>query len=99
MTVYNNHIFICTNQKDNNKQCCADHNAQEMLAYAKEQAINLGLNKATKFRISGSGCLGQCASGPVLVIYPKGEWHSYKTKEDINQILLAIAHENANVGG
>jgi (2Fe-2S) ferredoxin len=91
MTIYKNHMFICTNQKANDKPCCAKHNASEMVEHAKSLAKSLGLTKELKFRISSSGCLGQCAVGPVLVVYPEGEWHSYKTKEDIEQILLRIA--------
>ena len=91
MSYYKNHLFICTNQKDNNKQCCANGNASEMLAYAKQKAASLGLNKESKFRVSGSGCMGRCADGPVLVIYPRGEWYTYNSKEDIDRILNSIA--------
>ena len=50
----------------------------------KLRAKELGI-EAT--RINASGCLGQCARGPVMVIYPEGVWYAYKTKEDIDQIL------------
>jgi len=87
MSFYKNHIFICTNQKDSNKQCCANSNASEMVAYAKQQAALSGITKESKFRISSSGCMGRCSEGPVLAVYPKGVWYSYKSKEDIDQII------------
>lgn len=91
MTFYKKHMFICTNQKQSDKPCCANHNAQEMTEYAKARAKELGLSKELKFKISSSGCLGRCSEGPVLVVYPDGIWHSYKSKEDIDQILAKIA--------
>ena len=95
MTFYKKHMFICTNQKQNDKPCCANHNAQKMVEYAKSRAKELGLTKELQFRISSSGCMGRCADGPILVVYPEGEWHTYKNKEDIEQILAAIAQELA----
>jgi (2Fe-2S) ferredoxin len=99
MSHYNNHVFICTNKKDNDKKCCANANAVEILAYAKQRAKDLGLNKETKFKVSSSGCMGRCEEGPVLVVYPSGAWYKYNNKEDINNILMSIAnkathHEN-----
>ena len=91
MSYYQNHMFICTNQKAADKSCCANHAAKEMLDYAKEQAIALGLTKELKFRISSSGCMGRCADGPVLVIYPQCVWYNYQSKEDIDKILADLA--------
>jgi (2Fe-2S) ferredoxin len=86
---YKTHIFICTNKKEH-KRCCEDHNAHEMVRYAKEQAAILGLTKTRDFRISSSGCMGRCEQGPVLVVYPAGTWHSYSCKEDIDAILQSL---------
>ena len=87
MSFYKTHMFICTNQKDNNKQCCANSGALEMVAYAKQQAALLGITKESKVRINGSGCMGRCSKGPVLAVYPQGVWYTYKDKNDIDKIL------------
>lgn len=84
-------MFICTNQKSNGKPCCATHNSCEIVEYAKARSKELGLTKELKFRISSSGCLGRCSSGPVLVVYPDGVWHTYNSKEDIDKILIELA--------
>jgi (2Fe-2S) ferredoxin len=90
MAYYNNHLFICTNQKDG-KECCANHNAAEIVVYAKQRAKDLGLTKSVGFRISSSGCMGRCAEGPVMVLYPAGVWYTYKNKQDVDQLLSAVA--------
>lgn len=89
MSFYNKHIFFCTNQKSENKQCCANHNAAEMVAYAKQRSAELGVNKESKVRINGSGCMGRCELGPVIAVYPQGTWYTYKNTHDIDAILEA----------
>lgn len=67
------------------------HAAAELTAYAKQKAKQLGLTKEVGFRVSSSGCMGRCSEGPVLVVYPAGDWYSYKTTQDIDHILNAVA--------
>jgi (2Fe-2S) ferredoxin len=55
-----------------------------MHAYMKGRAKELGI-KTT--RINQSGCLERCEMGPTMVIYPEGVWYTYRTKEDIDEIL------------
>jgi (2Fe-2S) ferredoxin len=84
---YNKHVFFCTNQKDNGKQCCAEGDALAMWAYARERCKEAGLTAHDNVRISKSGCLGRCAEGPCLVVYPQGRWYRYETKADIDAIV------------
>jgi (2Fe-2S) ferredoxin len=44
----------------------------------------LGLRQ---IRINQSGCLNRCEVGPTMVIYPEGVWYTYRTEEDIEEIL------------
>lgn len=89
MSIYKNHMFFCTHTREDG-ECCGAANTADMIHYAKEKAKSLGLTKATQFRISSSGCMGRCKGGPFLVVYPKGEWFSYSTQEDIDHILESI---------
>lgn len=90
MSYFTNHMFICTNKRDG-KPSCGAHEASEVVTYAKEQAAELGLTKACKFRISSSGCLGRCKEGPLLAVYPSGAWYKYNNKEEVAAILSQIA--------
>jgi (2Fe-2S) ferredoxin len=83
---YEPHVFVCQNQRpaDHPRGCCRDKGSQEMHAYMKGRAKELGI-KTT--RINQSGCLERCEMGPAMVIYPEGTWYSYKTQEDIDEIL------------
>lgn len=93
MSYYKKHIFICTNQKDNNKQCCANSGLTEVVKYAKQFLGTLGINKDSKIRISSSGCMGRCELGPVLAVYPNGEWYHYRNLKDIENILSCVVQD------
>lgn len=92
MRNFDQHIFICTNNRNNKQQSCCDYNSIELLAFAKKLGKELGLDQKN-IRISSAGCLGNCKEGPVLVIYPKGQWYSYKNEQDIAKILNDVLHE------
>lgn len=90
MTYYSKHIFICTNQKDAGKACCANQGGQVFFDYMKKALNERELSGAGKFRLSKSGCLGRCGLGPCLVIYPEGLWYSYINFEDIDEIIEQV---------
>lgn len=84
---FNKHVFFCTNQKDNNKKCCATADAQEMWQYAKHKVHSEELTTDNQVRVSKSGCLGRCEVGPCVVVYPEGVWYTYKDEADIEEII------------
>lgn len=87
MSYYKKHVFFCTNLRANGRKCCADANAQELLAYAKNKISALQCNGKGKVRINSAGCMDRCAEGPVLVIYPDAVWYRYQTQADIDEII------------
>ena len=87
MSYYKHHVFFCTNQREDGKACCADHNAHDFLEYAKDQIKSLKLNGPGKCRINKSGCLDRCNKGPVIVVYPEAVWYTFKNKDDIDEII------------
>lgn len=87
MSYYEKHVFICTNQRDNGRQCCADGNAHELLQYAKARIKTLQKNGKGQVRINNAGCMDRCSEGPVLVIYPDAVWYHYETQQDIDEII------------
>ncbi len=87
MTHYTKHLFVCTNQKAEGKQCCAQSGGDAFFAHLKSKLQELGLHGPGKCRVSKSGCLGRCPSGPCLVIYPEGVWYTYASFADIDDII------------
>ena len=84
---YKKHVFFCTNQKDGGRKCCAQAGAADLRAYARQRMKDLDLDKPGGIRINTAGCLGHCAIGPALVIYPEGVWYTYHSQADIDRII------------
>lgn len=88
MSYYEKHVFFCTNQRESGKRCCGQGGEAERLRkYAKNRLKALGIHGAGQIRVNACGCLDRCEEGPILVIYPEGTWCSYKTTQDIDEII------------
>ncbi len=84
---FGQHLFICMNQRDDGRECCAEKGAHAAQQHLKTRVKELGLNRGDNVRINQSGCLGRCEEGPVLVIYPQGTWYTYIDNADIDEII------------
>ncbi len=84
---FKHHVFFCTNQRDDGRECCQRFGAAEIRDYAKQRIKALGVSGKEGVRINSAGCLDRCSAGPVLVVYPEGVWYSYIDKEDIDEII------------
>ncbi len=93
---YRRHVFCCTNVRPEGhpRGCCAEKGSDELRAYMKKQAKALGLKDV---RINSAGCLDRCELGPTLVIYPEGVWYSYRSREDVDEILRVHVKEGGRV--
>lgn len=87
MTFFKKHIFFCLNQRSNDKKCCNDAGATDMLLYTKQKIKELGLHGAGGVRVNRAGCLGRCKIGPNILIYPEGVWYTYQNESDIDEII------------
>lgn len=87
MSFYHKHVFVCINQKDAGKKCCQDAGADGVFEYLCEQLKARDLWGPAKVRVSRSGCLGRCALGPSLVVYPDNTWYRYTSLADIDRII------------
>lgn len=83
---YKHHVFICQNERTEGhvRGCCASKGAIDLLAYMKERVKDLNIKD---IRINKAGCFNACEKGPVMVIYPQGQWFCVKTKNDVDDIL------------
>ena len=90
---YAAHVFVCTNDRGGERKSCADNNRSLVKSKLKE-AVNKNGWKG-KVRISTSGCMGLCAKGSNVMIYPQKVWFSEVTPDDVDEIVSAIERELA----
>jgi (2Fe-2S) ferredoxin len=81
---YARQIFVCTNDQKGIKPSCADHQGEDVFtqlrAIAKERKLH------PKIRVAQAKCLGQCAKGVNIMIYPENIWISGVRTEDVASI-------------
>ena len=82
------HVFVCTNDRLGKKKSCADGNSPAVRKALKEAVADRGWKG--KVRVSQSGCLGLCAKGPNVIIYPQKIWFSDVSTDDSDLIISKI---------
>ena len=83
-TPYRRQIFVCTNNANGEKASCGDHNGEEVFRQLREIAKERKLHPIV--RVAQAKCLGQCAKGVNIMVYPENTWHSGVRIEDVKQI-------------
>ena len=94
---YTRHVFCCVNVRpdDHPRGCCSAKRSVQLRNYMKARTKELGLERV---RINASGCLDRCELGPTMVIYPEGVWYTYRTPEDVDEILERHIKDGERVG-
>jgi len=82
------HIFICTNDRGGEQRSCADQNSP-LIRKALKQAVN-DRGWQTQIRVSQSGCMGLCANGPNVMVYPQKIWFSEVSIDDVDTIVSKV---------
>lgn len=93
---YARHVFCCTNIRPagHPRGSCGDKGSEKLRNYLKARAKEAGLGDV---RINAAGCLDRCELGPTMVIYPEGVWYTYRTTEDLDEILQKHLVEGGRV--
>ncbi len=84
---YKYHIFCCVNERspENPKSSCKAKGSEAMLDFLKRTIHEKGLKR--EVRVTSTRCLGACAKGPTVVIYPEGIWYTVPKVEDAQEII------------
>jgi len=83
------HVLICTNDRHGEGKACADGESVKLREQLKE-AVHQRSHLKGRVRISSAGCLGLCAQGPNVLLYPQSIWFSGVTPADLPLLLEAI---------
>ncbi len=82
------HVFVCTNDRHGKRKSCADNNSAQIRKVLKEEVATRGWKP--KVRVSQCGCMGLCADGPNVILYPQKVWFSGVSENDVSDVILAV---------
>jgi (2Fe-2S) ferredoxin len=85
-THYRKLVLVCTNLRENGEECCGAKGSADLHAALKAAVKSV----ASDIRVSKTGCLGNCASGPTVVIQPDDVWLGGVTEADIPELVALI---------
>lgn len=84
---YRKLVLVCTNLREDGKECCAMKGSVEIHKKLKEAMKAADLT----VRVSKSGCLDRCSEGVTVTIQPDDIWLGGVTEADIPEIIrLAV---------
>jgi len=82
------HVFVCTNDRGGARKSCADNNGPLVKAELKAAIHDKGWKG--KIRVSTTGCMGLCAQGSNVMIYPQKIWFAEVSPSDVDEIVAAF---------
>lgn len=90
-------IFVCASFRAGGdpRGTCHKKGSVDLLPYIENEILDRGLNA----QITSTGCMKACDHGPVMVIYPQGQWYGKVEEEDtVDEILDALEDGGAVEG-
>ncbi|MCU0430210.1 MAG: (2Fe-2S) ferredoxin domain-containing protein [Cytophagaceae bacterium] len=82
---YKKHIFVCTNERNDGRECCGEQKGMELVACLKNLIKEHKLQK--EMRAQRAGCFDTCQHGPAMVVYPEGVFYGNVSVEDLTEIF------------
>ncbi len=82
------HVLVCVNERAGSCKSCGDHVGISIKEQLKAGVADRGLRP--RVRVSQTGCLGVCAKGPNVFVYPHKRWFSHVEEADVPLILDAV---------
>ncbi|MDZ4662600.1 MAG: (2Fe-2S) ferredoxin domain-containing protein [Pseudomonadota bacterium] len=86
---FEKHIFVCTNTREDGRECCAQKGSEELRKKLKEWVKSDSI-RAQNIKVSKSGCLSHCEEGIAVVIYPEQKWLTKIQTSDLESIKTLL---------
>jgi (2Fe-2S) ferredoxin len=85
------HFLVCASFRGTEaKGKCIKKESLQLIPHIEEEIADRGLNAM----VSSTGCLKLCEEGPVMVVYPQGNWYRGVTSTDVVDEILDAIEEN-----
>jgi (2Fe-2S) ferredoxin len=85
---YEKCVLVCINNHHGEKPSCGDHRGEEVFHKLRGIAKERGLHP--RIRVTQARCLGQCATGTTVMVYPDNVWYSGVNPENCDEIAKKV---------
>lgn len=84
--LYERHVFACFTQRPpmHPRGSCGAAGAEPLWDRLARRIEGDGMHNVG---FTAAGCMGFCAAGPLMVVYPEGIWYRPTSPEDIDEIV------------
>ena len=83
------HVLVCTNDRHGIRKACADGESAKLREHLKA-LVHQDPDLSGRVRVSSTGCMGLCARGPNVMLYPQAIWFSGVALADAPRLLAEI---------
>jgi (2Fe-2S) ferredoxin len=82
------HILVCTSSRIAGEPngTCMRREAAGLVQYFEEECADRGIDAL----VTNTGCLKVCEKGPIVVVYPAGDWYGNVDEEAADAIMDAL---------
>ncbi len=70
-------ILVCQNRT------CRKQGSAEVLAAFRELSVDSATGETPVLRVEGTGCLGRCGNGPMVLVLPDEVWYSRVAVDEV----------------
>lgn len=81
---FEQHIFVCVNDRAGEKCSCGDHKGREVFKALRRISKERGVHP--RIRVAQAKCLGKCSDGVNIMTYPDNIWYSGVRPEDVTDL-------------
>ena len=85
MPAFRHHVFVCTNSKPDDDDCCAARGSEQVLQKFRAEIASRKLRE--EIHVTPCGSLGTCGHGPNVVVHPDGIWYSGVSVNDVTEVI------------
>lgn len=84
--VFTIHAFMCFQERPpgHPRGSCGQAGGKPLWERLMSRVERLG---KPEIALTATGCLGFCAAGPLMVVYPEGIWYRPRSVDDVDEIV------------
>ncbi|HWJ88710.1 MAG TPA: (2Fe-2S) ferredoxin domain-containing protein [Pelagibacterium sp.] len=86
---FTHHLLVCTGPR------CQYRDSASLLIELKDTIAAAGLSR--QCLTTRTGCMFPCNQGPMVAVYPRGEWYRLDTRADVQRFVFSVLRDGQSL--